>query len=68
MHYTYEQQSISYQFSVCRYYQWIPVMLMMQAFFFYLPCVVWRVMADRSGKHVSSYDTAAMHEHIVAFL
>uniref|UniRef100_A0AC35UB99 Innexin n=1 Tax=Rhabditophanes sp. KR3021 TaxID=114890 RepID=A0AC35UB99_9BILA len=31
------------------YYQWIPFYLVLSAFMFYSPCLIWRVMYDRSG-------------------
>lgn len=41
------------------YYQWIPVILLTQAFLFYLPCLVWRVFGDRSGINVNNLVEAA---------
>ncbi|KAE9554393.1 hypothetical protein FO519_002385 [Halicephalobus sp. NKZ332] len=31
------------------YYQWAPFFLVICAFFFYAPCLIWRLMYDRSG-------------------
>uniref|UniRef100_A0A0K0G0H5 Innexin n=1 Tax=Strongyloides venezuelensis TaxID=75913 RepID=A0A0K0G0H5_STRVS len=31
------------------YYQWTPFFLVISAFLFYSPCLIWRVMYDRSG-------------------
>lgn len=36
--------------SSIRYYQWIPFILMFQAFFFFLPYLFWRLLSQRSGK------------------
>lgn len=36
------------------YYQWVPAILMVQAFLFHLPCVFWRSMAGKSGLDVRS--------------
>ena len=41
------------------YYQWIPIILLTQAFLFYLPCLVWRVFGDRSGINVNNLVEAA---------
>ena len=41
------------------YYQWVPVILLMQALFFYLPCCFWRICADRSGINVNNLVEAA---------
>lgn len=31
------------------YYQWVGFFLLIQAFLFYIPCMVWRLMSDKSG-------------------
>ncbi|CAH8445001.1 unnamed protein product [Schistosoma turkestanicum] len=34
------------------YYQWAPILLAVQSFLFYLPCLVWRLFAGQSGFQV----------------
>jgi hypothetical protein len=41
------------------YYQWVPIMLLVQAFLFYLPCLVWRIFSDRSGININNLAEAA---------
>lgn len=36
------------------YYQWIPMILLVQALLFYLPCMVWRTLNGRSGIDVNN--------------
>ncbi|VDM96334.1 unnamed protein product [Thelazia callipaeda] len=38
--------------SVIGYYQWVPVVLALQAFLFYFPSVVWRMFNNRTGINV----------------
>ena len=41
------------------YYQWVPIILLAQAFFFYLPSIVWHALNQRSGVDADSImDTA----------
>ncbi|CAF1175930.1 unnamed protein product [Didymodactylos carnosus] len=42
-----------------RYYQWIPFILLVQAFFFFLPYVLWRALSQRSGVDVRDIVEAA---------
>jgi len=41
------------------YYQWVPLVLLLQSFLFFLPCCLWRVFADRSGINVNNLVEAA---------
>ena len=41
------------------YYQWVPVVLLVQAFFFYVPCLAWRVFSERSGININNLVEAA---------
>jgi len=41
------------------YYQWVPIVLLMQAFLFYLPSIVWQVFSERSGININNLVEAA---------
>lgn len=41
------------------YYQWVPLILLMQALMFYLPCMVWRFMNNKAGIDVNNIVEAA---------
>ncbi|XP_013382927.1 innexin unc-9-like [Lingula anatina] len=36
------------------YYQWVPIVLFIQALMFYLPCLVWRILNSRVGIDVDA--------------
>ncbi|VDN89176.1 unnamed protein product [Brugia pahangi] len=38
--------------SVIGYYQWVPIVLALQAFLFYFPSIVWRTMNSHTGRPV----------------
>ncbi|ESO01145.1 hypothetical protein HELRODRAFT_82276 [Helobdella robusta] len=44
---------------VISYYQWVPLVMLLQAFFFYLPCLLWRVFSERSGININNLVEAA---------
>lgn len=41
------------------YYQWVPIILMFQAMFFYMPITLWRVFNNKSGMDINSLVIAA---------
>ncbi|CAF1264985.1 unnamed protein product [Rotaria magnacalcarata] len=45
--------------SSIRYYQWIPFILLFQAFMFFVPYVLWRVLCQRSGIDIRDIVEAA---------
>ncbi|CAF0883770.1 unnamed protein product [Rotaria sordida] len=53
-----ENPDIRYESSI-RYYQWIPFILLFQAFFFFAPYVLWRALSQRSGIDVRDIVEAA---------
>ncbi|OAF70141.1 hypothetical protein A3Q56_02040 [Intoshia linei] len=42
------------------YYQWVPIILLLQALMFYIPCLFWRTLNSRSGINVDSIVTAGV--------
>ena len=45
--------------NVISYYQWVPLVMLFQAFLFYLPCLVWRLFSERSGININNLVEAA---------
>ena len=43
------------------YYQWIPMILIVQALMFYIPCLVWRLLSKRSGISVKTVTESALN-------
>jgi len=42
------------------YYQWVPIILMLQALMFVLPYALWRVLSSRSGINLAAIVSAAV--------
>ena len=42
------------------YYQWVPMILLSQAVMFFLPCLFWRLLNQRSGLHIKAIIDAAI--------
>jgi len=42
------------------YYQWVPIILMLQALMFVLPYALWRVLSSRSGINLAAIVEAAV--------
>ncbi|CAH1801425.1 unnamed protein product [Owenia fusiformis] len=40
-----------------QYYQWVPIVLLVQAVLFYFPCVIWRLLHDKSGVNITTLCT-----------
>merc|ERR1712038_415876 len=45
------------------YYQWVPLILLMQALFYYMPAMVWHSLNDRSGVDINSLVVTALTFH-----
>lgn len=44
---------------VLKYYQWVPFILLFQAFLFYIPRLVWRALSTKSGLNIANLVQAA---------
>lgn len=53
-----EQEELRRESSI-RYYQWIPFILLFEAFFFFAPYVMWRIFCQRSGIDIRDMVEAA---------
>ncbi|UJR28448.1 hypothetical protein I4U23_009688 [Adineta vaga] len=53
-----ENAEIRHDMSI-RYYQWIPFILLFQAFLFFIPYVFWRILCQRSGIDIRDIVEAA---------
>ena len=42
------------------YYQWVPLLLLLMALIFYIPCMVWRFMNNKAGIDVNNIVEAGM--------
>nr|CAC69996.1 innexin [Chaetopterus variopedatus] len=49
------------------YYQWVPSILLVQALMFYLPCMTWRFLNNRSGVDLNSIVESALMCQNTAF-
>uniref|UniRef100_A0AC35G7A2 Innexin n=1 Tax=Panagrolaimus sp. PS1159 TaxID=55785 RepID=A0AC35G7A2_9BILA len=43
------------------YYQWVPFFMLLQAFLYYIPCLMWRLMSDKSGIRLNDIATKIMY-------
>ncbi|KAL7675036.1 hypothetical protein ACOME3_001304 [Neoechinorhynchus agilis] len=51
-----------------RYYQWVPFILLLQAFSFYLPHIAWRTLSRRSGIDIKDLvEAAASYKSVEKF-
>lgn len=46
------------------YYQWTPFFFVICAFLFYAPCLIWRMMYDKSGEFIKNF---GFHLHVLSF-
>jgi len=49
------------------YYQWVPIILMLQALMFVLPYALWRVLSSRSGINLAAIVEAAISSQLSAY-
>ncbi|KHJ84060.1 innexin-3 domain protein [Oesophagostomum dentatum] len=43
------------------YYQWVPFFLVVVAFMFYAPCLLWRILYDKSASRRANVNGLALH-------
>ena len=53
------QEDESHLRDMIPYYQWVPIILLVSALIFYLPCMLWRTLNNRSGIDVNNIVEAA---------
>ena len=49
------RQEDTYKREYLPYYQWVPIILMVQALLFHLPCTVWRSLSAKSGIDLNDF-------------
>lgn len=49
------------------YYQWVPFFMLLQAFLYYIPCLMWRLMSDKSGISLPPFTLPSLLHRLLHF-